>query len=402
MPVKFVAYLPPGKALGAATYLALGCSEIVTGPGAALGDFAYLNQQNESDLKVKGETLARLANRNGYPGALFRATIDATVKVYRIEANDRPGEVAYVTEQDWEREQNNVPPRWNEKAILKTLVVKNNGNFVKIQGDMLVTSGVVDRGHDAVDTPRDLYALFNLNPASITVSRDDWLDHIAEFFREPWVRVLLLLIGITGLILEVKMPGVSVPGIIAAVCFVLFFWSYSFVSDYTVLAVLLFVLGLILLGLEIFVFPTFGALGVSGVILLVVSLLLVTLERMPETPEDWEGLGWTLGSYMFSLVGAIVVAVAIASFLPQIPYANRLMLLPPGEEDADHHTLAATEANAALLGAIGIAETPLRPAGKARFADDYVDVISQGDYITPGSRVQVIEIEGNRIVVKQV
>ncbi len=51
---------------------------------------------------------------------------------------------------------------------------------------------------------------------------------------------------------------------------------------------------------------------------------------------------------------------------------------------------------------IGIAETPLRPAGKARFGDDYLDVISEGDYIMPGSRVQVIEIEGNRIVVKQV
>jgi membrane-bound serine protease (ClpP class) len=58
--------------------------------------------------------------------------------------------------------------------------------------------------------------------------------------------------------------------------------------------------------------------------------------------------------------------------------------------------------HAALLGAIGVAATTLRPAGKARFGDEFLDVIAEGDYIDPGSRVQVIEIEGNRIVVKQV
>jgi membrane-bound serine protease (ClpP class) len=55
-----------------------------------------------------------------------------------------------------------------------------------------------------------------------------------------------------------------------------------------------------------------------------------------------------------------------------------------------------------LLGAIGIAATGLRPAGKVRFGDEYVDVVAEGDYVELGSRVQVIEIEGNRIVVKQV
>jgi membrane-bound serine protease (ClpP class) len=55
-----------------------------------------------------------------------------------------------------------------------------------------------------------------------------------------------------------------------------------------------------------------------------------------------------------------------------------------------------------LLGAIGEAATPLRPAGKARFGDDFLDVVSEGDYVSPGARIQVVEIEGNRIVVKEV
>jgi membrane-bound serine protease (ClpP class) len=55
-----------------------------------------------------------------------------------------------------------------------------------------------------------------------------------------------------------------------------------------------------------------------------------------------------------------------------------------------------------LIGAIGVAATPLRPAGKMKFGEEYLDVVAEGSYVQPGSRVQVIEIEGNRIVVKEV
>jgi membrane-bound ClpP family serine protease len=236
------------------------------------------------------------------------------------------------------------------------------------------------------------------------MARDDWLDKVAEFFREPLVNVLLIMLGIAGLILELKMPGIGFPGVIAAVCFVLFFWAHSFVGQFTMLAVLLFVLGLILIGLEIFVLPGFGVTGISGIVLLVGSLVLVTLERMPETTQDWVGLGTRISMFGISLVAAIVAAFVLAWYLPHLPYAGRLVLAPPSdEEDGEMDPLGPTpDSRASLLGAIGVAATTLRPAGKARFGDDYLDVIAEGDYVDPGSRVQVIEIEGNRIVVKEV
>jgi membrane-bound serine protease (ClpP class) len=55
-----------------------------------------------------------------------------------------------------------------------------------------------------------------------------------------------------------------------------------------------------------------------------------------------------------------------------------------------------------LLGAVGVAATPLRPAGKVQFGDEFVDVVAEGGYVPPGARVQVIEIEGIRVVVKEV
>jgi hypothetical protein len=95
-------------------------------------------------------------------------------------------------------------------------------------------------------------------------------------------------------------------------------------------------------------------------------------------------------------------------YLPSIPYANRLFLTPPDEDEgADGNEFGSDGGDGQgvdrtnLLGAIGLAETALRPAGTARFGEDFVDVVSEGSFIAPGRRVQVIQIEGNRVVVKE-
>ena len=100
-----------------------------------------------------------------------------------------------------------------------------------------------------------------------------------------------LVIGVTCLILELKMPGASLPGVIAAVCFVLFFWSQSQLhGQITWLAVLLFILGLVLIGVEVFVLPGTGVCGISGVLLMVGSLGLVAFGHWPQTTRGLDGL----------------------------------------------------------------------------------------------------------------
>jgi membrane-bound ClpP family serine protease len=189
----------------------------------------------------------------------------------------------------------------------------------------------------------------------------------------------------------------------AAICFVLFFWAYSFVGEFTVLAVLLFLLGLVLIGVEIFLIPGIGFSGIAGVVLVITSLTLVTLEHWPETSQDWLNLGSTVSLLAMSLAAAIVGAFTLAWFLPTIPYFNRLVLKPPADDEDGHPDMSATAyVSPSLLGAIGVAVTTLRPAGKAQFGEEFLDVVAEGDYVVTGSRVQVIEIEGSRIVVKEV
>ena len=71
----------------------------------------------------------------------------------------------------------------------------------------------------------------------------------------------------------------------------LFFWAYSFVGEFTLLAVLLFLLGLILIGVEIFVVPASASRASAASSCVIGSLALVTLERWPQTPQDWVSLG---------------------------------------------------------------------------------------------------------------
>jgi membrane-bound serine protease (ClpP class) len=81
------------------------------------------------------------------------------------------------------------------------------------------------------------------------------------------------------------------------------------------------------------------------------------------------------------------------------------MVLPPPGESTDGEeppALPGVTQAAALLGAVGTAATMLRPAGMAMFGEQYVDVVTEGSFIPAGARVQVVEVEGNRIVVKEV
>ena len=419
-PIKKIAYIPRGRSLGAACFLAVACDEIVMGTGAAVADFNYLAGEKSDALEVRRRALAPLLEEQGYvepllkrknaqkdkgangdsyyPSPVFEAALTRNLALVRIRLQG--GDTRLVTEPQFKENQQGAGPRWD---MLGRIAPGPDEVFVRIGEDLAREARLV-RATD-IDSVESLYVYYGLDLERdpVRVSRDDLLDRIAEFFREPIVNFILIMLGIIGLILELKLPGTTFPGAIAAICFVLFFWAYSFVGEFTLLAVLLFILGLILIGVEIFLIPGHGFSGVAGVLLVVISLTLVTLERWPETSQDWMNLGSTVSMLAMSLVTAIVAGFSLAWFLPGIPYFNRLVLQPPNEEmEGPLDVSASGTISPALLGAIGVAVTTLRPAGKAQFGDEFLDVVAEGDYVNPGSRVQVIEIEGNRVVVKEV
>src|SRR5262249_54695501 len=154
----------------------------------------------------------------------------------------------------------------------------------------------------AEDLPT-VYARYGVKPEQVRTGGNDWLHDFAYGLRLPAMSIFLILLRVTCRLVELKMPGLGLPGVIAALCFVLFFWAHAHDAGITLLAVLLFVLGLVLIGLEVFMLPGSAVFGISGAVLVLASLTLVTIDRWPQTTHEWGGVGSTVGSFGFSLPG---------------------------------------------------------------------------------------------------
>jgi membrane-bound serine protease (ClpP class) len=129
------------------------------------------------------------------------------------------------------------------------------------------------------------------------------------------------------------------------------------------------------------------------------------LDKAPESASDWVDVVSRGLRFGLILAGSVVLVFAFSRFLPKLPYVNRMMLVPPEDKihtEDESSPLPGVDQAYTLLGQVGMTTSMLRPAGMAKFGDQYVDVVSEGDFIEASIPVQVIEVEGTRIVVKRV
>ncbi|HEY8835864.1 MAG TPA: hypothetical protein VIM09_09800, partial [Chthoniobacterales bacterium] len=194
---------------------------------------------------------------------------------------------------------------------------------------------------------------------------------------------LLLLLGIICAYLEFKMPGVSMPGIIAAICFALFFAGHYLAGLAGWEVVALFVLGVVFVLVEILFFAhSTIVFGVIGVFLMLGALLWAMIDRYPGETFFPTGdmLAVPLRNLFLSLLVATAVILVLARYLPKTNLYRRFALMttnPPGPSLAGVPREFATALDL-TPGMQGTAETTLRPSGKGRFADHVVDVVTEG------------------------
>jgi membrane-bound serine protease (ClpP class) len=344
--------------------------------------------------KTLSRNLAEVAEKQHYPALLAEGMVRHDLGIVEVVSARGASERRFLSGEDFVRDQKQGQPHWKKIAEVKGEKEK----YLTLDAERARRLGLAD---DVVEDFDQLCARAGIDPAEVHTADPSWLDYLRDFLRHPWTSVALVMIGVTCLILELKMPGVGLPGVIAAVCFVLFFWAHTGEGRIVWLALLLFILGLLLIAVEMFVFPGLVVPGISGAALVLVSLGLVAYGHWPRRSEDWIALSERMGAFGLSIAGAGVAAFLLARYLPSIPYANRLLLRSPEEMEEEASESPPVHAElAALLGAIGVAATPLRPAGKVQFGEEFIDVIAEGSFVQPGTRVQVIEIEGNRVVVQ--
>jgi membrane-bound serine protease (ClpP class) len=208
---------------------------------------------------------------------------------------------------------------------------------------------------------------------------------------------------------EFNTPGVGVPGIVAVACLIIFLGAPYLTGLADVWEILLIVLGVILLAVEIFWVPGFGVPGIAGLALICFGIVasFVGPEMPNQPPFHWPTLDYTVDAVktgiwalLIGLVGTVAGAIVLSRYLPKMPYVGTIVAPNPTAASvamADPYPDDVTHP-----GAVGVAQSMLRPAGKARFNDALVDVCTDGEFIESGARVEVVERHGNRIVVRQV
>jgi membrane-bound serine protease (ClpP class) len=217
-----------------------------------------------------------------------------------------------------------------------------------------------------------------------------------------------LFIGGFMLVIEFKLPGIGLPAITSALAFLLFFWSHYLSGTADQLEIILFLIGLVCLALELFVFPGFGVFGMSGILLMLCSIVMASHTFIwPTHDYEYRELSFTLLQVTGMLIAVGTGAVVLARYFPSLPLFNRLILKPepwtPTEPDDPlaKPGLEGYESLAFLIGETGRTTSTLRPTGKARFGNLLIDVTAAGAFVEPDSLVEVVDVQGTRVIVKR-
>jgi len=149
----------------------------------------------------------------------------------------------------------------------------------------------------------------------------------------------------------------------------------------------LFALGIILIILEIFV-PG-GILGLFGITALITGIML-TVDTVAQ------------GVFFISLLLITLAGLFLLSLrMPQTRYMWDRVTLKTCQTQKEGY-VTPKQSFAILLDKQGIALSQLRPAGTAEFSGERFDVVTEGAFVTCGSRIKVIAVEGRRVIVRQV
>ncbi len=228
----------------------------------------------------------------------------------------------------------------------------------------------------------------------VVTAQINWAEKAVRFLTDPIVSSLLMSIGFLGLLIELKTPGFGLGGALAVIAFTLFFGSHYIVKLAGVGEILLLAGGLVLVLLEIFVFPGFGVAGVTGVALVLLSLFFSLVGSMPR-PEDFVAAGHTIG---WTFLVTVLLGVLLIRYLPKTKLFNRIAM---GLVQRSGDASTSAESSSDLIGQRGVALSDLRPAGKAEIGGVRYDVVTEGGYIEKGKTVVVSEVQGVRVVVRE-
>ena len=296
-------------------------------------------------------------------------------------------------------EANGRDPSIAESMVDETLVVEGiseEGKVLTLSSQEALRFGVADGILETVDEVVDA---FELSDARLVAHTESGAERVLRFLGSPILQSLLMLMMLGGLYFELQTPGVGFAGAMALIGATLFFAPHYLLGLVEVWEIVLFAIGVGLIFAEIFVIPGFGIAGISGILLVVVSLIVSLVGNIGFSFPPIGAFTPAVTTVAVSLVLLVVLAFSLGRFLPKSERFNQLVLVP---ELSSATGYTAAETHAEYVGRVGQALTPLRPSGVVEIDEKRIDVITAGEFILQGVQVEVVSVRGNRVEVRQV
>lgn len=395
--VAFVKSGRIGGAWSAASFLAIACQKLYMETGSRMGSalpvvstaFGVATADPFADGKYVSMLAARFreyAKQTGRSEAIAAAFVDPVLGVARVRLED--GEEAILGSD----ELNYYKLSGKKFTVLREYQQAEASRPLEISAAVAFetgfSQGTVGGMADLLNTlGRDSSPIINIDPFPG--------ERFVAFVSSA--TPILLLLGIILGFLEAKIPGFGLAGVLSTLCFGLVFYGRYLLGAAEILHGVLFVLGLALIAVEIFLAPGTLYAGVLGGVLMVMSLAMAFFD--PLIPHDaldaaflTKNLAWGSGIFLVS----VFCMFLLSKFLPHTPILKRMILIPPkGVLDVG----AAAHEILPSVGERASAATDLRPAGMIEWDGRRIDAVAEGSFITKGTSVQIVDVSANRIIV---
>ncbi|MDR3146435.1 MAG: nodulation protein NfeD, partial [Treponema sp.] len=401
-----------GVSWSAGALIAFSCAEIYMAAGTSMGAAAPVLAGPEGEVEAAGEKtvaairsqIAALAERNGHPAALALAMVDFDVELWEVSVD---GRTEILSLEELERLEAVSP----EGTVERLSLISPAGKLLSLTSGDALRYGLVRELAD--DREALLAAIGAVGMAG--ESSPGFADGLVAFLNSGPVQVILILLGLVMIFLEINTPGFGIPGVAAMIAFILVFGSGALLGRVDSLEIVLFLLGIGLLAVEIFVLPGFGVMGISGLVCIGLSLLFSMQDFIiPRFDWEWDLLGRNAAVVVLGILAAIAGIAGIALMGPKIRIFDRLTLQtritgtasgPLGQSGPSAASGSGQSGPSAGSGPLGRGDVPaaefspdgddgedyrvlpgqtgrvtatLRPAGKAEIAGRILEVESEG------------------------
>ena len=369
------------NAASAGALIAIACDKIFMRPGSSIGAATVVSQLGE----------AMPDKYQSYMRATMRATAEAHGKDTIVHGRD--------TTYQWKRDPKIAEAMVDDRTVIPNLIDSGKTlTFTAIEAEQY---GYCDGIAGDIDEVISKY--LKVTDYEIISFRPSAIDNLKGFLMSSVFQGILIMLIIGGVYFELQTPGVGFPAIVAVTAALLYFAPLYIEGLAANWEILIFVIGLILLAVEIFAIPGFGITGILGIIFIIVGLTLSLLNNVNFDFEPVET--GDVGKALFTVIAGISLGFVMVLFLSDRIGKKGILhniALNTNLQNEQGYIGVSMESKR-LVGQQAVAGTDLRPSGKIMVDGMSYDAVTEGGvFIAKGSTVHIVKYEMGQVYVSKI